>query len=126
VAASLNCPPEKVRCESCMALTEDSWGFDCKIIQCLRKKGMDFCYTCPEYASRSCDKFEELARGYLTDEGVDIRANLERIKKVGAGEWLLEWEMKYKCPSCGKPLSLASRMKRCYHCGADLSGQPNI
>ena len=122
VAAFFKCPPEKVKCEGCMALADDSWRHDCRIVQCLRQKGIDFCYQCPEYIDRSCSRFEELAKGYLTDDQVDIRANLERIKKGGTVEWLLECETKYRCPSCGRPLSLGSRTKRCYHCRADLSG----
>ncbi|HIE18590.1 TPA: DUF3795 domain-containing protein [Candidatus Bathyarchaeota archaeon] len=34
------CPPEKVRCGGCMALTPDCWGYDYEIVQCLRNKGL--------------------------------------------------------------------------------------
>ena len=121
VAASFKCPPEKVKCEGCMVLADDSWGHDCEIVQCLRQKGLDFCHQCPEYMHRSCARFEELAKGYLTDDKVDIRANLERIKRGEMEKWLHECEAKYRCPSCGKPLSLYSRKFKCYHCGTDLS-----
>jgi len=124
VAASLKCPPEKVKCEGCIALANDSWGYDCEIVQCLSQKSLEFCYQCPEYIDRSCSKFEKLAEGYLTDDQVDIRANLERIKKGETEKWLQECETRYKCPACGKPLSLSSRRSKCYHCGTDLSSFP--
>lgn len=120
LAKHFKCPPEKVRCEGCMALTLECWGNDCKIVKCLRNKGLEFCYQCNQYEDGSCEKFGKLAEGYLED-GVDLRANLERIKKGEIEEWLRESEEKYKCPVCGKPLSIGSIRRECYHCGADLS-----
>ena len=115
------CPPEKVRCEGCMALTPDSWGYNCKIVQCLRSKGLDFCYQCNNYENKTCEKYEGLAKAYLEEDDVDLRANLERIRKGNTEEWLRESEEKYKCPACQKPLSIGARRKKCYHCGTDLS-----
>jgi DNA-directed RNA polymerase subunit RPC12/RpoP len=103
-----------------MALTPDSWGYNCKIAKCLRNKGLEFCYQCGEYENRTCEKFEKLAKGYLED-GEDIRANLERIKKGEIEEWLRESEELYKCSACGKPLPVSRIRAKCYHCGTELS-----
>jgi hypothetical protein len=103
-----------------MTLTPECWGYECKIVQCLRNKGLEFCYQCNEYEKNSCEKFGKLARGYL-DVGVDLRANLERIKKGETEEWLYESAEKHKCPSCGKPLPVYGIKGKCYHCGTDLS-----
>jgi hypothetical protein len=105
-----------------MTLKEDSWGNDCRIVQCLIVRVLDFCHECSEYVRSSCEKFEELAKGYLTDEQVDIRANLERIKKGEVEKWPRESEEKYKCPSYGRSLSLGSKWRKCCHCGTDFSG----
>ncbi len=121
LAKSFKCPPEKVRCEGCMALTPESWGYNCKIVQCLRTNGLDFCYQCSEYEKGLCEKFEKLAKSYLEDAGVDLKANLERIKKGEVEEWLLESQEKYKCPSCGKPLPVYGTKGKCHHCGAKLA-----
>ncbi len=121
LAERFKCPPEKVKCEGCMALTPNSWGYNCKIVQCLRSKGLEFCYQCSEYENKSCEKFEKLAGPYLEEDGVDLRANLGRIRKGETEEWLRESEEKYKCPSCRKPLSVGAMKTKCYHCGADLS-----
>jgi hypothetical protein len=120
VAEYFKCPPEKIRCEGCMALTQDCWGNNCKIVQCLRSKGLDFCYQCTEYQHKTCEKFEKLAKGYIED-GEDIRANLEKIKKGKAEDWLRESEKLYQCPACGKPLPVSRIKGTCYHCRADLS-----
>ena len=120
LAKHFECPPEKVRCEGCMILTSECWGYDCKIVQCLRNKGLEFCYQCSQYEDGSCEKFGKLAEGYLKD-GVDLRANLERIRKSETEEWLCENEEKYKCPVCEKPLPVGLMKRKCYHCGANLS-----
>lgn len=114
------CPPEKIRCEGCMALTPECWGNECKIVQCLRTKSLDYCYQCSQYEDNSCEKFENIASGYLED-GEDVHSNLERIKKGETDEWLRECKQTYRCRVCGKPLPVGRMKKKCYHCGADLS-----
>jgi hypothetical protein len=120
VAEYFKCSPEKVRCEGCMALTPDCWGNGCKIVQCLKGKGLDFCYQCKEYENKTCEKFEKLAKGCLED-GEGIRTNLERIKRGEVDGWLQESEKLYRCSVCGKPLPVNRIRRTCYHCGADLS-----
>jgi rubrerythrin len=107
-----------------MALTPECWGYDCKIVQCLRNKDLQFCYQCSEYENKTCEKFEKLAQPYLEEDGVDVRANLERIRKGEVEEWLRESEEKYRCPVCGKPLSTGAMQRKCYHCEADFSTTP--
>jgi hypothetical protein len=107
------CPPEKVRCEGCQVLTPECWGNDCKIVQCLRAKGYNFCYECPQYEKRSCEKLENLVKGYLEDN-VDIRASMEKIRSGKVKEWLKEAKKRFRCPYCQKPLPTGA--KKCYHC----------
>lgn len=121
LAEHFKCPIEKVKCEGCMALTPECWGYDCRIVQCLRNKGLQFCYQCSEYENGTCEKFEKLARPYLEEDGVDLRANLERIRRGEIEEWLRESEEKHRFPACGKLLPVDATKKKCYHCGADLS-----
>jgi hypothetical protein len=120
LATHFQCPPEKVRCAGCQDLKPDSWGYNCKIVKCLRGKDLEFCYQCGNYRKNKCDKYAELAKGYMED-GVDIRANLERIKKGEVENWLRQNEERFKCPACRKPLPESRIKKECYHCGADLS-----
>jgi len=118
VASYFKCPPEKVTCKGCQALTPDSWGYDCKIVQCLRSKGHDFCYQCSQYDAHACEKFEDLAKRYLEDN-IDVRTNLERIKAGKTVEWLKESQDRFKCPHCRKPLPEGS--KKCYHCKQEFA-----
>lgn len=119
LAESFKCLPEKVRCEGCGALTPECWGNDCKIVLCLRSKGLEYCYQCSQYETLSCEKFEKIAEGYLED-GEDVRANFERIRKGETEEWLKESEQKFRCPTCGKSLPVYGLRGKCYHCGADV------
>ena len=121
VASFFKCPPEKVRCEGCQALTRECWGTGCERVQCLDAKGWSFCFECPEYEKHSCEKFEEFSEGYLKEDGVDLRANLARIKAGDVEAWLEEAEKKFRCPACAKPLSNSAVRKKCYHCGEALS-----
>jgi hypothetical protein len=84
----------------------------------LNSKGFDFCYECPQFSDKSCEKFEKLAQGYL-ESNVDIRASLARIKSKQTDKWLKENRERFKCPSCKK--SLPAGAKKCYHCGKELT-----
>ena len=123
VARFFKCPPEKVRCEGCQALTSECWGNDCTIVQCLKGKSLEFCHQCSEYKKDSCEKFGKLAQRY-SKVGVNVRSNLERIRNGETEEWLRESEEKFKCQSCGKPLPVYGIKEKCYHCGAELPKNP--
>ena len=118
--AILQVSARKVRCSGCQTLKTEDWGYECNIVQCLRGKGLGFCYQCREYGNGGCEKFGELAARYLEDEE-DVKASLQRIKNGETEEWLKECEEEYKCPECGKPLPVGRMKRKCYHCGANLS-----
>jgi hypothetical protein len=120
LASAFECPPEKVRCEGCQALTQECWGNDCKIVKCLNVKGLQFCYECPDYERHTCEKFEKFSEDYLKEDDVDLRANLARIKAGDVDEWLKESKERFRCSYCGKPLPTNSLRKKCYHCGKEL------
>lgn len=113
-------PVEGIRCEGCHALTPDCAGSQCMVVQCLNSKGFEYCYECSTYENRSCQKHEEIAEK-CADYGVDLRANLERIKSGDTEAWLKESEEEVKCLKCRKPLPVYGySRKRCYHCGTRL------
>jgi hypothetical protein len=90
------------------------------MMKCLDAKRLQFCYECTDFANHTCEKFEKFAQDYLKEDGVDLRANLARIKAGHTAEWLAESDRKFRCPSCGKSLPTSSFRKRCYHCGVEL------
>ena len=116
-AERFNCTVEQVRCEGCGGLTPDCWGFDCKILKCLRERGYEFCCECPDYEARSCEKHERIARGYAED-GVDMRANLAMIKEGKLAEWLEAAAAQYTCKFCGGPTTEGAA--KCHHCGREI------
>lgn len=118
LARKIKCRPEKLRCEGCQVLTQECWGNNCEIVQCLKSKGFSFCYECPQFHDKSCGKLEKLAGRYL-EVGEDIRANLARIRSGQTEAWLRENKQRFKCPYCGKPLPVGSQ--ECYHCERKFS-----
>lgn len=117
VAESFECTPDLVRCEGCQDLTEDCWGHECKVLKCLKKKGLGSCHECD--GLDGCEMFLDLYDGYK-EIGVDLKQNLERIKSGDTLNWLEDQEEKWRCNACGKPISC--HMEECHRCGAILVG----
>jgi hypothetical protein len=115
VADSFDCSPDLVKCEGCQTLTSDCWGNECKIVICLRKKKLEFCYECGELDG--CGKFSELSDGYM-QMGINLRANMERIRTGDTELWLQEEDLRWRCGSCGEPISC--HMEECNQCGESL------
>ena len=109
-------PQEKIRCNGCQVLTAECWGNNCKIVQCQNAKGYRFCIECPEYFTHACKVFEQLYEENL-DKGIDLRANLARIKAGGVDAWLKDEDQKFRCPYCRRPIPAQLHSKICYHCG---------
>ncbi|HPU00774.1 MAG: DUF3795 domain-containing protein [Firmicutes bacterium] len=120
LARRFKCGVEELCCNGCRALTASCWGNRCEIIKCLGEKGLDSCYPCPE-RSGSCEKFGQLAAGYL-DEGVDLNRNLAEMEEKGLEAWLVQATEKYSCRRCCGPLTVGR--DRCHHCGAPLRLDP--
>ncbi|TET90115.1 MAG: DUF3795 domain-containing protein [Methanomassiliicoccales archaeon] len=79
VTESFDCSPQLVRCEGCQELTSECWGNNCKIVNCLRGKGLSFCYECKDLDR--CEEYSSLYEGYR-ELGVDLKGNLKRIESV--------------------------------------------
>jgi len=117
VVESWKIPEEKLRCEGCQALTPDCWGTGCEIMDCLEENGYAYCYECESFKGRSCERYEGVASRYL-GRGQDIREALLRVQAGEAEEWLEEQDRRWRCPSCGRPVSWHAH--RCFGCGARL------
>jgi hypothetical protein len=87
-AAATKIPVEKVPCKGCRA----SSGFRlhytrCETLDCVKAKGLDFCYECAEFpcvklcpAADGADRYPHNTKLY----------NLCRIKLLGLDEWARE------------------------------------
>ncbi|MFH2056216.1 MAG: DUF3795 domain-containing protein [bacterium] len=118
LAERFECDIEQVRCNGCGALSPSCWGTDCQLGACLDARGFKYCYECPEYADRSCEKFEKLARGYLEEDGFDLRQSLRLIASGGTDDWLDYCRLRFACRNCGKPTMTGAA--ECHHCGVSL------
>ena len=123
LAKKHNCNPEKVRCEGCQAIDvygwslEKEWGSNCRILQCLNARELNFCYECTEYDN--CKRFDKFAR-ICAGLGINLRRNLQMIKEGKAEEWLLEQDKKWRCSKCGNPIIFSYDFKNCHWCGNKL------
>lgn len=111
-------PKEKFKCEGCSTLTPECWGWGCEIVKCLDVKNYKFCIDCNSFHDRTCERYENISARYMK-RGEDIRKSLQEIKDRGAIKWLEEQDKRWRCPSCGKPISV--HVEKCYSCGAVLA-----
>lgn len=88
IAKRLGVPPEKVACKGCrnengtialIGMTEP-----CKVYKCISKKGMDFCFECPDFP---CDNLHPYADMALQRPHNTKVFNLCLIKKMGVEAW---------------------------------------
>ena len=116
------CPHDRnLYCKGCLAVDETCWPYNhCKILKCLDTKGLVFCHECEEFEKGGCEEWKRLAEGHAKI-GMKFRENLISIKTVGVEKWLEEQDKKWRCPSCGKPIT---EEEKCYQCGAKLREKP--
>ena len=112
---------EDVRCEGCQTVALDGWDMDqewgrnCLIVRCLNGRGLDFCYQCDVYTE--CEKFRGISDSCLK-HSEDLRENLKKIEAGKVEEWLEEDDEKWRCQSCGKPITM--HLTECHWCGTVL------
>ena len=56
-----------------------------------------------------------LSDGYVKRYGVNLVANLERLREIGEEKWVKEQIEFYKCPECGGEICVHD--DECYDCG---------
>jgi rubrerythrin len=77
---------------------------NCKIKNCFQiKKGLQFCYMCPNYPWAT---LEHLDARYRTRYNVSAEDNLMMIKVAGLVEFVAAEGQKWICPVCGGTISM--------------------
>jgi len=119
VAGWQKAPKEKVRCRGCIGPLDEMWlnCRRCTVRACLEEKGYGFCHECPAFDDGSCERSERLNR-FCAERGEDPRGALTRIRAGDAEGWLREQDARWRCPSCGRPISWYE--ESCHHCGDKL------
>ena len=109
LAAEMGRPVAEVRCEGCASRTVMDWCRRCAVLECLRRRGLDYCHACPDFP---CGRLAEF-RDQYAHHGPVIE-NLRRIAEVGAGPWLEEQQARWRC-GCGRPMTWYDQV--CPACG---------
>ncbi len=97
-------------CKGCRIQNKNcSWvKKDCTL---LKKNLIAFCYECGHYP---CTQLKKLHLRHMADDHLNLYENLERIKNIGAQQWLEEQKERWKCPVCGGSFCVMDQS--CYDC----------
>lgn len=85
LAARLKIKPTQAKCKGCREQPGCLVHEGCKTLECVTKKGLGFCYECPEFP---CRKFQPAADGAEKYPHNLKVYNLCRMKLVGVGKWI--------------------------------------
>lgn len=113
MAKYFKCQVDRVRCHGCQNASNEDWGYDCKIVQCLERNSYRYCYECS--LTDRCDLFQKLNQRY-NNIPVD---NLRRLQKVGEEKFIREQKRLWTC-QCGTPFEYGA--DTCRACDIKLSG----
>ncbi len=84
---------------------------NCKMVDCAKERGIDFCVECDDYPCHELREFKS-----LRPHRIELWENQERIKEVGYQRWYEEMLAHYACPRC-ETLNSTYDLK-CRSCGA--------
>ena len=87
---------------------------ECKMVDCAKEKGIDFCVECDEYPCDELRAFKE-----KRPHRIELWEAQERIKAVGYAQWFAEMVEHYACPQC-RTINSAYDLT-CRACGAEPS-----
>jgi Protein of unknown function (DUF3795) len=110
---------EEIRCNGCLGPVEDLWR-NCRVCPvrvCLKNKGLEFCYECPDFEDSSCVGYERLCEG-CKKRGEETREALLRIKAGDADNWRREQDAKWRCSGCGSRVWW--EQETCFQCGQPI------
>lgn len=88
--------PEAVRCDGCRGSLETHWSSDCKMMLCARKRGIPYCFQCPDFP---CTLLEAFSADGIAHHQRTV-ANLKWMKAIGIDAWIDEQKSQGKCVFC--------------------------
>ena len=83
----------------------------CKIKDCVRDKGLTYCYAC---AAFPCQRIKNLEKSYKQRYGASLVQNSFFVKDHGVFAFMEQQLAEYTCPKCGGVISLHDR--ECSEC----------
>ena len=87
----------------------------CKIKDCVKYKGFNYCFECPDYP---CQFIKNLEKSYNKRYQVSLIENSEVVKSQGLEIFMEKQKVKYTCSRCGGIISIHDR--ECSECQKKL------
>lgn len=87
----------------------------CALRDCVRQRGLAYCYECGDYP---CRRIKNLERSYRTRYGASLMENSEQVRTQGLAAFMAAQRARYTCPACGGVISLHDRA--CGQCGRGI------
>ena len=75
----------------------------CKIINCIKEKGLLYCFECTDYP---CKQMKSIEKSYNTRYGTSLMKNSQAVKEAGLAEFMRRQHIEYTCPVCGGIVSI--------------------
>ncbi len=107
-----------IQCPGCRqaATDKDSWGFKCKIRNCVLDREIDNCSECKDFP---CEQLLALSDTY---DDIPI-TQLQEYNELGLDKWLELMEVRWKCQKCTGAIEAST--KKCGTCNKDHSQHVN-
>ena len=75
----------------------------CKIKDCVKEKGISYCFECSEYP---CKRIKSLEKSYNSRYGASLMDNSSKVKEIGLVEFMILQQREYTCSACGGIISI--------------------
>lgn len=95
----------KKPCDGCLKTDEGKPEHcrKCKIKDCVKLKGVSYCYECSEHP---CKLIKKLEKSYNTRYGASLVENSHFVKANGLDTFMEQQKKRYTCPNCGGIISI--------------------
>ena len=90
----------------------------CKIKDCIKEKGLSYCFQCPEYP---CTQIKNLERSYNRRYQASRMENSRHVQDHGLESFMEEQKKRYTCKRCKGIISLHDR--ECSECQEKVRGK---
>lgn len=87
----------------------------CKIKNCVKERGLAYCYECPDYP---CKLINLLEKSYQVRYHASLMENSDYVRRYGVEQFLETQKARYTCPHCGGIVSIHDRA--CTECQEKL------
>lgn len=75
----------------------------CKIKNCVKEKGLSYCFECFEYP---CKQIKSMEKSYNSRYNVSLVKNSNVAKEIGLVEFMKLQQKEYNCSVCGGIISI--------------------